>query len=124
MKLPKSLRLLCALLMAALMTNIPHIAWAEMAPQMIPTSVLVNELSRKQAEDKVQSYLNREDIRSELVKRGIDPQEVTERLASLSDTELKQLSTQMDAAMYGGDVVGILVIVVLVLLVIFLAKRI
>lgn len=110
--------------MAFFMTNIPHIAAAEAGHQMMPTSVYVQEVSRAQAEAKVQSYLSREDIKKEFVKRGVSPQEVEKRIASLSDQELKRLAGQMDQAMYGGDVGGILIVVVLVLLIIFLAKRI
>lgn len=119
-----NIRTLVAVGMAALMTNIPHLAFAEAAKEMIPTSVVVEEMSRAQAQARVQEILNKSEIRSELIKRGVAPAEVNERLASLSDAELKQLATQMDQAMYGGDVVGILLVVVLVLLIIYLAKRI
>ncbi len=122
--MPKMLRVFCTFLMSVLMTGLPHVAWAEAATEMIPTSVVVEQVTRAQSVAKVEAYLGRTEIRSELVKRGVSPEEVSQRLAGLSDQELRQLGKQMDQAMYGGDgVVGVLIIVILVLLVIFLVKR-
>jgi hypothetical protein len=118
------MRVHVAIFMAAVMTNIPYLAWAEAAPAMIPTSVVVDEMSATEARSKVQSFLNREDFKAELVKRGVRPEEVNARVAALSEQELRQLAAQMDKAQYGGDLGGILIIVVLVLLIIFLARRI
>lgn len=120
----KPVRLFWSVLMATFMTSIPHIAWAEMAQEMIPTSVVINEMSRDQARATIESHLSRAEVRSELGQRGVAPEEVSLRLASLSDQELKRMAKQMDEAMYGGDsVVGILVVVLLVLLIIYLVKR-
>lgn len=114
----------CAIFMAMIMSNIPHLAWGAAAQEMISTTVVVEDMSRAQAQSKVEEILNRSEVRSELAKRGVSTEEINGRLASLSDSELRQLAGQMDQAMYGGDgVVGILIIVVLVLLIIFLVKR-
>jgi len=120
----KTLRVYCALFMAVIMTNIPHIAWADAAKQMIPTYVVIDEISVTEARAKVNSFFDREDFKAELIKRGVQPDEVQARLGSLNEQELRVLATQMDKAQYGGDVGGILIIVVLVLLIIFLARRI
>jgi len=128
MYLPKSLRFSCAVFMAVIMTNVPYFAWADAViaerPPMIATSVLVDELSRTEAQQKVQSYLNCDDLKLALTQQGISPQVVASRLASLSDRELRDLASQMDRAQYGGDVTGILVVVLIVILIIFLVKRI
>lgn len=121
----KRTKFLGAISLSFLMTNIPHIAFAEMAeqPQMIATEFVVEEMNREQAQQRVRDFLSREDVQRELVKKGVDPKEAEMRLASLSDHEMKQLAHQMDQAKAGGDVVGILVIVLLVLLIIYFAKR-
>ncbi len=125
MQLPKPLRIYVAIFMAAIMTNLPYMAFAaEVVPAMIPTSAVVEQMSVSQARAKVESFMKREDFRAELIKRGVNPEEVTSRMASLNEQELRQLATQMDKAQYGGDVTGILIVVVLVLLIIFLARRI
>ncbi|MGE3760561.1 MAG: PA2779 family protein [Pseudobdellovibrionaceae bacterium] len=116
-----------AVIMSAILTNIPYLAWADalQANQqgMISTTQIIEQMSRRETEQKVQEFLSRNEVRSEFVKRGVSPDEVSARIASLTDQELNRLSLQMDQARYGGDVIGILVIVVLVLLVIYLAKR-
>jgi hypothetical protein len=113
-----------ATLMALMISNIPHVAAAEVAEKMIPTIEVVESLTRAQAEAKVQSYLDRQDVQVELKKLGLSAAEMSQRMASLSVAELNQLATQMDQARYGGEVVSILLIVLLVVLIIYLAKRI
>ena len=119
----KFLKSALILFMALLISNIPRIASAEIAKEMITTAEVVEVMTREQAEANVLAQIEREDVSSELKKLGITTEEVTNRMASLSDSELQDLSKQMNAAQYGGAIVGILVIVVLVLLIIFLAKR-
>ena len=116
-----------AIVMSAILTNIPYLAWAdalEANEGMISTTQVVEQMNRRETEQKVQEFLSRSEVRSEFTKRGVSPDEISARIASLTDQELNRLSQQMDEARYGGDVIGILVIVVLVLLVIYLAKRI
>lgn len=123
MELPKSVRITVAVFMAAILTNIPYMAAAEAIPAMIPTSVVVEQMSMNEARAKVEAVVNREDVKSELIKRGVSPAEVNARIASLSEREMRQLASQMEAAQFGGDVTGILIVVVLVLLIIFLVRR-
>lgn len=102
-------------------SNIPAVAVADSKMEMIPTQEVVEGLSKEQTLEAVQGYLSREDVQAELIKRGLSPDEVSQRLASLSEQEMKQLSSQVAQAKAGGD---ILVTIVLVLLIIFLIKRI
>lgn len=124
MLLSKYHRVFWTFLMSLMMSSLPHVAWAEAAQEMIPTANVVEALTRVQAEQKIQGYMNRADLRQALVDRGISPTEVSSRIASLSDMELRQLAQQMDQARYGGDPTGILVLVLLIVLIIFLVKRI
>lgn len=123
MNLSNTTKVFWSLLLSFLLTNVPYVGAQAVAEGMISTSQVVSELSRQQAEDNVRSILAQTDVRSELQKYGISAEEASQRLAGLSDHELKQLEMQMQEARAGGYVVGILVIVVLVLLIIFLAKR-
>ena len=112
------------IVMAVLLTN-AHIAFAETAAnEMIPTMNIVEEMSRAESVKNITELISRDEIKVELEKVGLSKDEVTKRLASLSDSEIRDLTKQLDQARYGGEAVtGILVVVVLVLLVIFLAKR-
>jgi hypothetical protein len=113
-----------AVLMAIMISSIPHVVMAETAERMISTTEVVSTLSRVDAEARVRSYLDRKDLQEGLVKMGLSPTEISKRVASLSPAELNKLADQMDQARYGGDVVGILVIVLLIVLIVFLVKRI
>ncbi len=125
MKIPSSLKATCAVTLSILLSNIPNTVFAESAMNstspMIPSTVVVAELTRAQALANVQEFLNKPEVRERLAKSGLSEKEAELRVASLSEAELKQLSTQMDQARAGGD---ILVAILLVVLIIFLIKRI
>lgn len=119
MKFSKSTKFFGALFMSFMMTPIPSVGWAQQT--MISTSAVAEKLNRQQAEQDIQDYLSREEVRKALIERGVAPEEVSSRLASLSETELRQLSGQVEMARAGGD---ILVTILIVVLIIFLIKRI
>jgi predicted flavoprotein YhiN len=120
-----AMRTLICFTMAFMMSSIPHLAAAEVADHMISTAEVVGEMGRAQTQAKIEEMLSQEEIRTRLAKAGVSQEEISKRLATLSDQELRQLSDQIEQAKYAGDgLIGILVIVVLVLLVIYLAKRI
>jgi len=125
MKTPNTLRTACAITMAVLMSNIPNVVFAETAVNsaspMISATTVVQDLTRAQAMANVQSFLNKPEVKQELVKRGLSEKEAEMRLASLSESELRQLSGQVDQARAGGD---ILITILIVVLIIFLIKRI
>ncbi|QAU33707.1 PA2779 family protein [Janthinobacterium sp. 17J80-10] len=67
--------------------------------------------------DRVASFLSRDDVRKSLEAQGVDPQAAIERIATLSDQEVQQLAARIDNAPAGGDILGILFTVFIVLLV-------
>jgi hypothetical protein len=119
MKFSKRFRIVCSLAMCTWLSNVPSVALAQHT--MIPTSVLVQNVDRAQAEKNVQSFLTQENVRKALLEKGVSADEVSLRLASLSDAELRQLSGQVEQARAGGD---ILVAILIIVLIIFLIKRI
>jgi hypothetical protein len=70
---------------------------------------------------KVSAFLQRQDVRSQMVALGVDPAEAEARVASLSDREVGQIAGQIDRLPAGQGVlvalVGAAVLVFLVLLV-------
>jgi hypothetical protein len=91
---------------------------------MITTSEVITEMSRTQADQTVSSFLNRTEVQAQLIKLGLSAKEAQRRLATLSDAEAKKLAQDMNSATAGGDAVGILVVVLIVLMIIYFAKRI
>jgi len=114
-----SFKMTGAIAMAAMISNVPAVAIAQ--TQMIPTQVVVDELNRAEALNKVNNFLSRGDVQKLLEERGLSAEEASLRVASLSQAELNQLSGQIEQAKAGGD---ILVAILLVVLIIFLIKRI
>jgi hypothetical protein len=120
MKFSKTFSVSVCIFMSTILSNVPAIAMVESANAMISTNAVVTELTREQNQAKINNFLSRSDVRNELMKRGLSSEEVTQRLASLNEKEMRQLSAQMDQAQYGGDILFAILIVVLI---IFLIKR-
>ncbi len=91
---------------------------------MIATGDVVAEIHQGPAHRSVGAFMARPDVQKELIRLGLDPAEADRRIAALSDEEAQDLARQIEQSHAGGSVAGVLVIVVLVLLVIYLAKRI
>lgn len=123
MKMSKMSRNLCAFFMALLISNVPAVAASEsvVSGKMISTEAVLQDLSRDQAEVRVKMFLNSLQVKRVLLARGLDSEEISSRLASLSDSELRDLTVQVEEARYGGD---ILVAILLVVLIIYFVKRI
>jgi hypothetical protein len=113
------LKSLCAVFMAFLLSNVSAVAVAD--NQMITTSEVVADLTRSQAEAQIQDLLARPDVQSAMIANGLSLKEVQMRMASLNESEMRQLATQMSEAKYGGD---ILIAILVVVLIIFLIQRI
>ncbi len=113
--------------LVVLMSNIPNVVLAERLitlksqKEMISSSDVLAQITRVEAEKEVRDYLQKTVVQSELLKQGISVDEVSARLANLSEQELRQLSGQVKQAQAGGD---ILVAILLVVLIIYLIKRI
>lgn len=119
MKFSKPFTISCCLFMSTIMSDIPAMAVA--APAMMGTQKLIEKLDRAQAQNDVENFLKREDVKQALLDRGVSPDEVSSRLASLSESEMRQLAGQVHEARAGGD---LLVTILLIVLIIFLVKRI
>jgi len=65
----------------------------------------------------VNQVLARADVQARLAQFGVNARDVQARLAAMSDAEVASLAGQMDALPAGGDILGAIVLVFLVLLV-------
>jgi hypothetical protein len=115
----RSTKVIGAALMSLMITHGPAVCWAESG--MISTHEALAEQTRSQNIQEVQDFLSRSDIQKLMVERGLSTEEASLRIASLSEVELRQLSGQVQQARAGGD---ILVAVLIVVLIIYLIKRI
>jgi hypothetical protein len=87
---------------------------------LITTDEILAE-SAPQDRERVAAFLEREDVREQMVALGVDPDEALARVASLSDEEVRQISGHLDRLPAGqsalGAVLGAILIIFLVLLV-------
>ena len=65
----------------------------------------------------VRAQLERADVRAQMEEMGVDAKALDTRLASLSDTELHQLASDLQTAPAGGDVLALVGAVFVVLLI-------
>ena len=63
------------------------------------------------------AMLDRDDVRQQLVERGVDPEYAKARIAALSDAQIEELKDSIDTLPAGSGVVGILIAVLLVLII-------
>ncbi len=127
MKLSKLSRAVCVWVMCFLISPVPNVMAADVIiseshkKSMVSTSELLTEMDQKQTEAELREYFQNSQVQAELIKRGVSPDEISTRLATLSPQELQTLSAEVQQAKAGGD---ILITVLLIVLIIFLIKRI
>lgn len=70
--------------------------------------------------EKIDAFLQREDVQKKLESLGVESETIKERLAYLSDEELAQINQKIDKLPAGGDlgaVIGVLAFIFIVLLI-------
>jgi hypothetical protein len=86
---------------------------------MLPTQSALAGASA--AHERLANLLERRDVRAQLEAYGVNPAEMSARVAALSDDEAAQLASRLDQLPAGGDgvgaVVGALLLVFIILLI-------
>ncbi|MGP5309910.1 PA2779 family protein [Vreelandella alkaliphila] len=116
---------LSSLLIAALVITSLPVAAAPTAPQgmdatstdLVSTqSVLAGDRAGADRE-RINEILARADVQAELLKQGVDLDDVEARVAALSDAEAQQMAEQLEQLPAGAGVIGALFAVFVILLV-------
>ncbi|MDT0498666.1 PA2779 family protein [Algiphilus sp. W345] len=101
-------------------------AVSAMLTAVLPTPALAAVVSTEQMMSQgastrdraaVDTFLARADVRDQLQAWGVAPSVVEQRVASLSDQELQELSLKIQEQPAGGDAIAVIGIVFLVLLI-------
>lgn len=101
-----------AWLLSALLVLMPVMS-AQAA--MLGTDTLITSAETQQSTAGLQQLLEREDAQQQLLALGVSPEQVRERVASLSDSELARINQGIDTLNAGGDsVLGILLLIFIV----------
>ena len=83
---------------------------------MVGTGTVIAHQQAVMDRGQLLTALNREDVREQLISMGVDPKAAQERVASLSDEELRTVADHVQDLPAGGDVLGVALFVFLVLL--------
>lgn len=84
---------------------------------MVATEYLIDEQAKSQSLTRVQALLAREEVASRLISLGVEPEMIAARLQGLSHAELQTLEARIDQQIAGGDALGVIGAVFLVLLI-------
>jgi Family of unknown function (DUF6627) len=114
----KGFRLIAAF-MTALMFVIAGPYQAAVAA-MIPTEDVTAAADAVKARETIKSFLARQDVQSNLIVKGINPEEAKARIASLTDAEVMMVSKHIENMPAGGDAFGIVVVTLLVVFIVLL----
>lgn len=83
---------------------------------MVGTGAVIDRQQAVMERGQLLTALNREDVREQLIAMGVDPQAARERVASLSDDELRSVAGHVGDLPAGGDILVVAVLIFLVLL--------
>lgn len=84
---------------------------------IVPTDEATATASTGAERDRVMNFLTRDDVRLSLEAQGVNPQAAVDRVNNMSDHEVQQLAGRIDQAPAGGDILGILFTVFIILLI-------
>lgn len=84
---------------------------------IIGSEALVHAAQRDATEAKVLQALSRPELVRQMENLGVDPAQARDRVAALTDDELASLDQRLDSLPAGGDFVGALVFIFVLLLV-------
>ena len=84
---------------------------------VVGTSEYIATIDRAATLARIDAVLAREEVQRQLEHYGVDSLAATERIAALTDQELSVLATELENLPAGGDLLGVVGIVFLVLLI-------
>lgn len=110
-----------AFFLIMLMTTLSFVPRAEAS--MVPTAMTMASETRTQDLTTVQKVLENKAVKARLSALGYTDQEITAKMSLVSDAEMHNLASQLNALDAGGDGLGIIVtLLVIVLLVVVILK--
>ncbi|MDD2915201.1 MAG: PA2779 family protein [Gallionella sp.] len=84
---------------------------------MVSTDKVATSAQSQSERERIRTFLDREDVRKELQAQGIDTDAAKARVSALTDEEVQKVAGKLDKMPAGGDIIGILFTIFIVLLV-------
>lgn len=106
-----SLRRPIAVLLSMLLALMPLLP-AQAA--MIGNQQIIEQHQQNQTRDSLQQLLNQQAARQQLQALGVSPEQLSNRIDSLTDSELARINQHVDSLDAGGSILGILLVIFIV----------
>ena len=106
-----SLRRPIAVLLSLLLALMPLLP-AQAA--MIGNEQIINQSQSQQTRGSLQQLFEQDTARQQLQAWGVNPEQIQDRIDSLTDSELARINQQVDTLDAGGNVLGILLVIFIV----------
>lgn len=84
---------------------------------MVSSEQVIASQAAQQNRERVRALFERQDVRAQLQARGVDADAARARVDALTDEEVATINGKLDSLPAGGDIVGALVFVFIVLLI-------
>jgi hypothetical protein len=107
-------RIMAGILSISLLgTSLPSASYAG----VIGTQTLIETRQMDEPRAQVERFVSRDGVQAQLIVLGVDPANVRERVAALTDEELRELNQNIDTLPAGGilEVIGIVFVVLIIL---------
>jgi hypothetical protein len=76
---------------------------------LISTDRVIVQETASSDRERIATFMARDDVRAELQKHGVNPEEAKARVAALSDVEIGQIAAKLNELPAGQDAVGALI---------------
>jgi hypothetical protein len=84
---------------------------------MVSSEQVIASQTAQQDRERVRALFERQDVREQLQAQGVDADAARARVDALTDEEVASINGQLDSLPAGGDIVGAVVFVFIVLLI-------
>lgn len=84
---------------------------------MVETSMVTSTAQSQSERALISTFLDREDVRQQLQTQGVDSNAAKARVAAMTDEEVHKVAGNLDKMPAGGEVLGVLFTIFIVLLV-------
>lgn len=111
---------LIAVLLAATFAFQSLIVVPAQAAMVSTGEVITSDSSLASDRDRLNALMQREDVRAEFRRQGVDPDEAAARVAALSDAEVAEITAKIDELPAGQSALGIIIGAVVLIFIVLL----
>jgi hypothetical protein len=84
---------------------------------LVSSEQVADSQSAHQDRERLRALIDREDVREQLQSRGVNAAAAQARVDALTDKEVASISGELDSLPAGGDIIGLLLTIIIVLII-------